>query len=147
MVWDIWAPVYQWIQCKQNYPCTKLVVPSTGSTIHVGFPVKTQGSPAATDSSPMKLKHTVYSLYFRSNMPYLGITLGVEEGVNVFWPCVSMKDKIPVFRKLLLHWCNNKLLHILVYFSDEVDRRAFAHDLQVILQSTPYYLTIEIKRF
>jgi len=34
------------------------VVPSTGSIIHVGFSVKTQGSPAATDSSPMKLKQT-----------------------------------------------------------------------------------------
>lgn len=44
--------ISEWI----HYPCTKLVVPSTGSIIHVGLSVKTQGSPAATDSSPMKLK-------------------------------------------------------------------------------------------
>lgn len=36
---------------------TKLVVPSMGSMIQVGSSVKTLGSPAATDSSPMNLKH------------------------------------------------------------------------------------------
>lgn len=40
-----------------SYPWTKLVVPSTGSMIHVGLSVKMHGSPFATDSSPMKLQH------------------------------------------------------------------------------------------
>lgn len=38
-----------------SYPWTKLVVPSTGSMIHVGLSVKMQACPLATDSSPMKL--------------------------------------------------------------------------------------------
>ena len=37
------------------YLCTKLVVPSTGSIIHVGLSVQSHGLPAAVDSSPMKL--------------------------------------------------------------------------------------------
>lgn len=39
-----------------SYPWTKLVVPSTGSMIHVGLSVKMQACPFATDSSPMKLQ-------------------------------------------------------------------------------------------
>lgn len=38
------------------YPWTKLVVPSTGSMIHVGLSVRMHASPFATDSSPMKLQ-------------------------------------------------------------------------------------------
>lgn len=38
-----------------SHPWTKLVVPSTGSMIHVGLSVKMQACPFATDSSPMKL--------------------------------------------------------------------------------------------
>ena len=37
------------------YLWTKFVVPSTGSMSHVGSSVRVHGSPAATDSSPMKL--------------------------------------------------------------------------------------------
>ena len=35
--------------------CTKLVVPSTGSTIHVGVDVSLELPPSLTDSSPIKL--------------------------------------------------------------------------------------------
>lgn len=43
---------------KKTHAWTKLVVPSIGSMIQVGSSVRTQGSPAATDSSPMNLTHT-----------------------------------------------------------------------------------------
>ena len=36
--------------------CTKLVVPSIGSTIHVGVDVSLELAPLLTDSSPIKLK-------------------------------------------------------------------------------------------
>ena len=48
--------IYLTIIKTLSYPCTKFVVPSTGSMIQVGLSVSMQGSPAATDSSPMKLK-------------------------------------------------------------------------------------------
>lgn len=44
------------LQTLGTHLCTKLVVPSMGSMIHVGLSVSTHFSPAATDSSPMKLK-------------------------------------------------------------------------------------------
>lgn len=46
----------KWVR-QTTYPCTKLVVPSTGSMIHVGLSVRIHGSPLATDSSPIKLQH------------------------------------------------------------------------------------------
>lgn len=40
---------------NKTHAWTKLVVPSMGSMIQVGASVRTHGSPAATDSSPMNL--------------------------------------------------------------------------------------------
>lgn len=48
---------------KKTHAWTKLVVPSIGSMIQVGSSVRTQGSPAATDSSPMNLTHTHTHFY------------------------------------------------------------------------------------
>ena len=42
---------------------TKLVVPSMGSMIQVGLSVNSHFSPAATDSSPMKLKENAYMFF------------------------------------------------------------------------------------
>ena len=39
-----------------SYPCTKLEVPSMGSTIQVGSLVSWQSSPAAVHSSPINLR-------------------------------------------------------------------------------------------
>jgi hypothetical protein len=40
---------------KFIYPCTKFVVPSIGSIIHVGSSPKIVLAPAAADSSPINL--------------------------------------------------------------------------------------------
>lgn len=124
-----------------SHPCTKFVVPSTGSMIHVGLSVKMHGSPFATDSSPMKLQRTItdgpISQIWQANVvPRLQTEQAHKDwytGVCV-WVNVS---PVCAFPKFLLKRPDDDLLHPLIGLGDEVHSGALRADLYFLLPSFP----------
>lgn len=83
-----------------SYPCTKFVVPSTGSMIHVGMSVKIHGSPLATDSSPMKLQQR------KNNGPMRNIKYVIYDDI---WYMIYNKNM------MILRLCYKQCKHIKIY--------------------------------
>lgn len=123
-----------------SYPCTKFVVPSTGSMIHVGLSVKMHGSPFATDSSPMKLQRTItdgpISQIWQGNVVP---RLQTEQAHKDCTPMCVWVNVSPVraFPELLLKRPDDDLLHPLIGLGDEVHSGALRADLYFLLPGFP----------
>lgn len=113
-----------------SYPCTKFVVPSTGSMIHVGLSVKMHGSPFATDSSPMKLQKnrwTNIKIWQSNFVPLLQTAQAHKDPYQGVCVCVYVSP-VCALSKFLFKRPNDDFLHPLVSLSDEVYSGALCHD-------------------